>query len=60
MSSFANYIKETRAEFKYVNWPTRRQSTNFTLLVILISAIVAFLLFAFDALFITILETFIF
>ena len=38
------YIKETKAEMNHVNWPTRAQTTRFTLLVILVSVFVAALL----------------
>lgn len=33
----AEYIKETRGEMKHVNWPSRSQAVNYTLLVIGIS-----------------------
>jgi preprotein translocase subunit SecE len=39
-----NYIKETRAEMGHVNWPTKNQTVNFTLLVIAVSVVVAALL----------------
>jgi preprotein translocase subunit SecE len=45
------YIKETRAEMKHVNWPTRKQAINFTLAVILISVVVSAILGLFDYLF---------
>ncbi|OHB24752.1 MAG: preprotein translocase subunit SecE [Parcubacteria group bacterium RIFOXYD2_FULL_52_8] len=59
MASLTEYLKDTRAELTHVNWPTQRQATAFTILVIAISILVAFLLFAFDSLFITLLERFI-
>lgn len=46
-----NYIKETRAEFKHVNWPTRKQAINYTVAVVLISVIVAYFLGALDFIF---------
>ncbi len=49
--SFIQYLKDTKAEMKHVNWPTRAQATNYTLLVILLSVGVAALLGAFDAFF---------
>ncbi len=49
--SITSYIKETRAELKNVNWPTRRQAIGYSIAVILISVIVAYLLGAFDKLF---------
>ncbi|MEN9523979.1 MAG: hypothetical protein RL536_48 [Candidatus Parcubacteria bacterium] len=38
------YVKDTQAEMKHVNWPTREQTIRFTLLVIIVCAIVAALL----------------
>ena len=45
------YIKETRAEFKHVVWPTRKQAIAYTVAVIVISVLVAYFLGAFDSLF---------
>ncbi len=49
--SITSYLKETRAEFKHVVWPTRRQAIAYTVAVIIISLVVAYLLGAFDKLF---------
>ena len=49
--SITNYIKETRAEFKHVNWPTRKQTIAYSVAVIVISVVVAYLLGAFDKIF---------
>ena len=38
------YIKDTQAEMKHVNWPTREQTVRFTLMVIVVSLVVAALL----------------
>lgn len=38
------YIKETRGEMKHVNWPTRSQALNYTLLVIGLSVVTAIFL----------------
>jgi len=54
-----NYLKGTRAELKQVNWPTRSQTMNYTLLVIGASAVVAIFLGAADQLFAYIIEKFI-
>ncbi len=51
MSKATEYIKETRGEFKHVNWPTRQQAIVFTVVVIIISIFVAFFLGFFDYLF---------
>lgn len=32
-----DYLKETRAEMKHVNWPTRKQAIVYTTVVIAIS-----------------------
>ena len=49
--SITNYIKETKAEFKHVVWPTRKQAIAYTIAVIVISVLVAYLLGGFDSLF---------
>lgn len=41
VAKLKNYITETRKELRHVNWPNRRQTVRFTLLVIGISAFVA-------------------
>ena len=50
------YIKDTRAEIKHVNWPTRSQAIGYTIIVILLSGIVALLLGSFDYIFSSILQ----
>lgn len=39
-----NYIKETRGEMKHVNWPTKGQALNYTVLVIVVSLVTAAIL----------------
>jgi preprotein translocase SecE subunit len=39
-----NYIKATRAEMNHVNWPSRQQTIQFTVSVIVVSLFVAILL----------------
>ncbi len=51
MKKLLNYFKDTRGEMKHVNWPTKNQTTAYTILVILISVAVAFYLGLFDFLF---------
>ncbi len=51
MSKLSNYISETREEMKHVTWPTRRQTTLFVILVVIISVVVAAYLGFFDSLF---------
>ncbi len=45
------YIQGTQAEMKHVNWPSREQTIRYTLMVIIVSAIVAILLGASDFVF---------
>jgi len=51
MSKITDYLKETRAEVKHVNWPTRQQAIIFTVVVVIISVVVAYLLGLFDFIF---------
>ncbi|MEK7643633.1 MAG: preprotein translocase subunit SecE [Patescibacteria group bacterium] len=48
ISRVTTYLRETRQEMKKVNWPTRRQATQLTIVVIIISLAVALLLGFFD------------
>jgi len=57
--SIISYIKETKAEMAHVSWPTKKQTTSFTIAVIVFSFAVAFYLGAFDSLFKYLLEIFI-
>jgi len=41
-SKISNYIRESIAELKKVTWPTKKQTVNYTLLIIGISLAVAF------------------
>ena len=53
------YIRDVRAEMKHVSWPTKKQVTMFTVLVIVLSVLVAYFLGAFDYVFTRALEMFI-
>jgi len=57
--SIINYLRETKTEIAHVNWPTKRQSIMFSLIVIIISVMVAFFLGLFDFIFSKILNLFI-
>ena len=48
MDQFSNYLKATAAEMKQVKWPTRQQAVFYSALVIVISAITALYVGAFD------------
>ena len=50
------YLKETRAELKRVNWPSRQEATNLTLIVIAVTAFMALLLGFIDYIFAKLFE----
>ncbi|MDP2934553.1 MAG: preprotein translocase subunit SecE [bacterium] len=50
-SKITNFLKETRVEMKKVNWPTRKETIKYTLIVIGLSFVVAFFLGGLDLLF---------
>ena len=51
MSSITEYLKETQTELKHVIWPSRSQTFYYTLIVIVLSVVVAYYLGVFDYLF---------
>jgi len=59
LSKFTTYLKEVRLELKKVNWPTRSQTTKYTLAVIGISLAFAVFFGAFDYVFSWLLNIFI-
>ena len=46
-----NYFKETRAEVRKVNWPTRREALRLTLVVLAVTLCMAIILGALDYVF---------
>ncbi len=51
-----DYLKETRAELKHVNWATRKQAVAYTSVVIGISVAIAAYLGLFDFIFTQIIK----
>lgn len=51
MKSFIEYLKSTKAELTHVTFPTREKTIMFTLAIVLISLVAAYLLGFFDYLF---------
>jgi preprotein translocase subunit SecE len=51
-----NYFKEVRAEMRHVSWPTRQQAVVYTIVVIVVSLVVAFYLGILDYIFDTIIQ----
>ncbi|OHA15906.1 MAG: preprotein translocase subunit SecE [Candidatus Tagabacteria bacterium RIFCSPLOWO2_01_FULL_42_9] len=60
IAKLINYLKETRAELRHVNWPNRKTTIRLTLLVIGVSFAVAAYLGLFDKIFTSLLNIFIF
>ena len=52
-----NYLKETIAEMSHVTWPTTKQAIVYTVLVIVVTVLVAALLGYFDHLFSGLIES---
>lgn len=59
MNKIITFIKEARIELKKVNWPTKNQTLNYTLIVIGVSIAVALFLGGLDYLFENLLKIFI-
>jgi preprotein translocase subunit SecE len=59
MQQIINFLKEAKAELLKVNWPSKKQLTNYTLMVIGISIAVAIFLGGLDYFFESIIKTFI-
>ncbi|MEK7503290.1 MAG: preprotein translocase subunit SecE [Patescibacteria group bacterium] len=51
-----NYLSDVRAEMRKVQWPTRKEWINHTIMVIVITVFVALVLSGFDLLFTGILK----
>ena len=51
MAGFGQYLKDTRSELNHVAWPTQAQTIAYSIMVIVISVLVAFYLGFFDYLF---------
>ena len=51
MDKFSKYLRDTASELKQVSWPTQQQAMFYTVLVIVISIIVALFTGAFDYIF---------
>lgn len=43
-----SYLKDTKAELKNVKWPNRKHVVSYTIVVILLSVVIAYLLGALD------------
>jgi preprotein translocase subunit SecE len=52
----AEYFRDTRGELRKVSWPTRKQATNLTLIVLAVTAVMAAFLGAIDFIFATLVS----
>ncbi len=59
MKKVIQFIREAKAELTKVNWPTKQQTINYTLIVIGVSIAVALFLGSLDYIFSAILKKFI-
>ena len=59
MDKITQFFKEARTELEKVNWPSKEQTINYTLVVIVISLATAAFLGVLDWVFETLLKTFI-
>ena len=51
MSKITQYLEETKTELKHVIWPSRNQTLYYTLIVIILSVVIAYYLGIFDFIF---------
>jgi preprotein translocase subunit SecE len=51
MSKITEYFKETKTELKHVIWPTKNQTIFYTIMVVALSVLIAYLLGFFDFVF---------
>lgn len=56
MSKITEYFKETKTELKHVIWPSKSQTMYYTLIVILLSVLIAYYLGIFDFIFSLLLQ----
>lgn len=59
IEKIVTFFKEVKMEIKKVNWPTRQETTRYTLIVIVVSFVVAAFLGGLDFLFKRLLHIFI-
>lgn len=51
MSKISEYFKETKIELKHVIWPSKKQTLFYTIIVIVLSILIAYFLGIFDFIF---------
>ena len=58
MNKAFSFVKEAYGELKKVSWPSRKQTINYTIVVIVASVVVAIFLGALDMFFSSLVERF--
>jgi len=53
-----DFLRESFLELKKVNWPTKKETLNYTLIVLVVTTVVAIYLWACDLIFVTLLKKF--
>jgi preprotein translocase subunit SecE len=56
MSKITEYFQETKLELKHVIWPSRSQTFYYTLIVVILSVVIAYYLGIFDFIFSQVLQ----
>ncbi len=56
MQRIKTFFEEARQEFKKVNWPTRAETTRYTLFVVVFSVALSFFLGILDSIFLEIVK----
>ncbi len=56
VTRIVEYFRDTRGELRKVTWPTRKQATNLTLIVLAVTAVMALFLGALDYIFATLVR----
>jgi preprotein translocase subunit SecE len=51
MSKITEYVKETKVELKHVIWPSKNQTIFYTVIVVVLSILIAYFLGIFDFIF---------
>ncbi len=59
MNKFINFLHDVKTELARVSWPTRKQTTQYTLAVIIMSIVVSLFLGGWDAIFGFVLNRFV-
>ena len=58
-SKLGTFLKEVRLEMRKVNWPTRKETVKYTIIIIGVSLVVAAFLGGLDFIFTTLLNNYI-